>query len=134
MVTSDPDHMERWRAVAAWYGEQAAHPTWAFLAPLRDLVAWAAEQPMAAKLFPGTSHHWLTVAMHPGYQPELPFFSVGGRSGGEFSFELWASVGRQAHAVLAPAGEAREVFSEFVSRLKALAERAPAPARPRETR
>jgi hypothetical protein len=113
----DLDPVQRWWSISEWYTEFAAMRHWEFLAPMVELTAWVAEQPFAASLFPGTSHEWLCVHLHSGYDPDRPFLSCGVRGGGQFECELWAAVGRSRGKRLVPFGQAREVFAEFVGLL-----------------
>ena len=94
MNAEDRDSVLRWQSISDWYAEFATQLHWEFLAPMVGLTAWVAEQPFAAPLFPGTSHEWLCVDLHTGYNPDLPFFSCGARADGQFECELWAAVGR----------------------------------------
>jgi hypothetical protein len=121
MVTSDPDPTERWRAIVEFYTDFAAKRHWEFLAPMVGLAEWVAAQPMAARLYPGTSHEWLTVGLHPGYQPELPFFASCSGGDGLFRCELYGAVGRQLHTWAGPLDQAPAAFTEFVGRLEAVA-------------
>jgi hypothetical protein len=98
------------------------------------LTTWVAEQPFAAPLFPGTSHEWLCVHLHAGYNPDLPFFSCGARSDGQFECELWAAVGRSRGQKVVPFGQAREVFEEFVGLLHGLGRNAEPDAAPHRGR
>jgi hypothetical protein len=102
MVTNDPNPAERWRAITEFYTDFAARKHWEFLTPMIDLTKWVAAQPMAAKLYPGTSHEWLTVGLGPGYQPELPFFAACSGLDGQFQCELYLAVGRQLHKWVGP--------------------------------
>ena len=94
MNAEDRDSVLRWQSISDWYAEFATQLHWEFLAPMVGLTAWVAVQPFAAPLFPGTSHEWLCVHLHTGYNPDLPFFSCGARADGQFECELWAAVGR----------------------------------------
>jgi hypothetical protein len=120
MVTSDPNPAKRWQQIVDFYADFAAMKDWEFLAPMIGLAEWAAAQPMAATLYPGTSHEWLTVSLHPGYEPELPFFAAGARGDGQFQCELFRAVGRQLHSWVGPLEQARRMFTEFVGRLGAV--------------
>jgi hypothetical protein len=121
MNAADQDPVKRWQSISNWYAEFAAKPYWEFLAPMVGLTAWVAEQPFAAPLFPGTSHEWLCVHLHAGYDPDRPFFSCGARGDGLFVCVLWAAVGRRRGKRLVPLDQTREVFAEFVGLLHGLA-------------
>ena len=95
MNATDPDPIQRWRSISDWYAEFAALPHWEFLIPMIELATWVAEQPFAGPLLPCTSHEWLCVQLHLGYNPDRPFFSCGIRADSQFEFSLWASVGRR---------------------------------------
>jgi hypothetical protein len=88
MKAEGQDPVQRWRSISDWYADFAAQPHWGFLSPMVGLTAWVAEQPFAVPLFPGTSHEWLCVGMHTGYNPDRPFYSCGVRSDGQFECEL----------------------------------------------
>jgi hypothetical protein len=117
MYAEDRDAVRRWQSISNRYAEFAAQPHWDFLAPMVGLTAWVAVQPFAASLFPGTSHEWLCVHLHTGYNPNLPFFSCGARGDGQYECELWAAVGRSWGKRVVPFNQAREVFAEFVASL-----------------
>jgi hypothetical protein len=125
MVTSDPDPAKRWQVIVEFYADFAARRHWEFLAPMIGLAEWVAGQPMAAKLYPGTSHEWLTMSLHPEYQPELPFFAARVRGDGQFQCELFEAVGCQLHSRVGPLEQARTMFIEFVGRLEAVAQKHP---------
>jgi len=118
MVTNNPDPAERWRVVVEFYGEFAAQQHWEFLAPMVRLAEWVSAQPMAAKLYPGTSHEWLTVSLQPGYQPDLPFFVACAGADGQFRCQLYGAVGRLLHTWLGAVDQAPAAFTEFVGRLE----------------
>jgi hypothetical protein len=84
------------------------------------LAAWVTEQSFAVPLFPNTSHEWLCVSLHTGYEPERPFFSCGVRADGQFQFELWAAVGHSRGRRLVPFEESRQVFLEYVALLQGM--------------
>ncbi len=94
---------------------------WEYLHPMVGLAEWAAAQPMAARLYPGTSHDWLVVGLHPGYQPELPFVSCRVRPDGPFECHQSAKVGHELRDWTGPMEQARVVFGEFIGHLEALA-------------
>jgi len=125
MMTSDPDPGKRWRAIVEFYAHFAAMKHWEFLAPMVELAEWLATQPAAAKLYPGTSHEWLTVHLHPGYQPGRPFFAAGVRGDGQFLCKLHESVGCPLHSWVGPLEQARSKFMEFVGRLEAIVPKGP---------
>jgi len=120
MVTSEPNPADRWRAIVDFYIEFAGVQHWQFLAPMIELVKWVAAQPMAARLYLGTSHEWLTVGLHAGYQPELPFFVACSGGDGQFRCELFGAVGRPVHKWVGPLDHAPSAFTEFVGRLEAV--------------
>lgn len=124
MKVDDPDPVKRWRAIIDFYTEFSAVQHWEFLAPMVQLAVWLSDQPMAARLYPGTSHEWLCVSLVPGYNPDLPFFSCGTRGEGMFECELWKAVGRRWGKRLFPWEEATKAFAEFVKDLDAIAEQA----------
>lgn len=117
MKAEHEDPVRRWRAISDWYADFAALPQWDFLTPMIELTAWVGEQPFATPLFPATSHEWLCVHLHAGYNPDLPFFSCGVHGYGWFECELWASVGSSRGRRVVPIDQAREVFAEFVGLL-----------------
>ncbi len=114
MKAENQDPIQRWRSITEFYEEFAVKPHWEFLLPMVALTSWVAEQPFAAPLYPGTSHEWLCVDLHIGYNPDLPFFSCGVRSDGRFECELWVSVGSSQDRRVVALDQAREVFAEFV--------------------
>jgi hypothetical protein len=111
------DPLQRWRAISDWYAEFATDRQWGFLGPMVGLTAWVAEQPFAAPLFPSTSHEWLCVGLHTGYDPDRPFFSCLARVDGQFECELWAAVCSSRGRRVVPIDQAREVFAEFTALL-----------------
>jgi len=124
MNAEDRDPVRRWQSISDWYAEFAAQPHWELLAPMVGLTAWVAVQSFAAPLFPGTSHEWLCVQLHTGYNPDPPFFSCGARADGQFECELWVAVGRSRGRRVVPFDQARKVFGEFVASLHAISGRA----------
>jgi hypothetical protein len=109
--------------VAEFFAGAAATPGWGFLRPMVELVEWVAAQPIAARLYPGTSHAWLMVGLHPGYEPGRPFFSAGYGwpvNQRRFEYKLWSSVGRLLDTRVVPVAQVREVFAEFVQRLDSI--------------
>lgn len=121
MRTSDPGPAVRWRAIVAFYTEFAAMIDWEHHHAMVGLAEWAAAQPMAAGLYPGTSHEWLVVGLRPGYRPERPFVSCRLRPDGPFECELWTKVGHRLRAWAGPMEQARLVFGMFVGHLEGLA-------------
>jgi hypothetical protein len=117
MKAEDVNPLKRWRSISDWYAESAAAPDWRFLAPMIGLTAWVAEQPFAVPLYPNTSHQWLCVSLHTGYNPELPFFSCVVRGDGQFICELWAGIGRSRGRRVVPFETSHQVFAEYVALL-----------------
>ncbi len=115
---------ERWLPIAEWYDQLMGTTGWPSLAPMADLVRWVADQPMAGRLFPCTSHTALCVDLRPGYDPERPFFSCQTGDDGRLRCELWAAVGRSLGEQVYPLAQAREAFTEFVGQLEAVARHA----------
>jgi hypothetical protein len=126
----DQDPVQRWHSISEFYVEFAAMPHWEFLAPMVGLTEWVAKQPFVAKIFPGTSHEWLCVHLHTGYNPDLPFFSCGVREDGQFECELWAAVGSSRGKREVLFRQACETFAEFVGHLHRVAAEAEPSAAP----
>lgn len=120
MTANDPDPTQAWRDVREFYVEFAAKPHWEFLAPMIELVEWLTEDPTASRLYPGTSHEWLTLSLTPGYHPERAFISACSLPDSLFECELYAEVAELVDAVICPETETRVKLTEYISRLKSL--------------
>jgi hypothetical protein len=125
MKADDPDPVQRWLKVHEFYSDFAAKPGWGFLSPMVGLVEWVAYQPMAALLYPRTSHEWLTVSFVPDYDPETPFVVAISRGDGQFECELFAAVAEPVDIRIGPLEHAREIFVDFAGRLRDLSESSP---------
>jgi len=99
--------------------------------PLRPLPGTVRSKPERDRV-PGTSHGWLCVGLHTGYNPNLPFISCGARSDRQFECELWAAVGTSRGRRIVPIDHACEIFAEFVGLLNG-AGRSAEPVAPRDT-
>ncbi len=117
MKADDPEPVQRWQSISKWYAEFASMGGWEFLQPMVGLTAWISEQPLAAQLYPSTSHEWLCVHLLPGYNPDQPFFSCGARADGQFECELWAKVAQSLSRQLVPLDSASALVTEFVCKL-----------------
>jgi hypothetical protein len=122
MQVDDPDPVKRWQEVVDFYTDFASMKHCKFLAPMIGLAEWVGKQSFAARLYPGTSHDWLTVSLVPGYLPEKPFFACLAHSDGTFSCELLAAGGNSCGKQVFPLEQAHEAFTEFVGRLEKMAE------------
>lgn len=121
MQVENTDAVQRWRSISELYAELAAMPHWEFQAPMVELTAWVAEQTFAVSLFPFTSHEWLCVGLHAGYDPDRPLFACVVQADGLFNYELRDAVGHRRRKLVVPFGKARKVFVEFVGLLQGLA-------------
>ena len=118
MKSDDADPVRRWLEVRDFYSEFAAKPGWEFLSPMIGLAEWVAHQPMASRLYPMTSHEWLTVSFSPGYDPERPFVVALSRSDARFSCELFGGVAEPLDVDTCPLEKANELFAKYIDRLE----------------
>ena len=117
MKAQDSDTVKRWQSISEWYAEFANLPGWEFLQPMIGITAWVGEQPFGARLYPGTSHEWLCVDLHPGYNPEQPFFSCVTKADWQFECTLWERVGRRLSRQIVPIDQAQLLFTDYVGKL-----------------
>jgi hypothetical protein len=116
----EADSSQRWQAIIRFYKSHAAMADWEFLQSMIDLSVWIERHPMAAKLWPLTSHASLCISLVPGYNPDLPFFAVEVQADGSFMFRLLGRVGDLRYSQPSTRTEVLRVFEEFVSRLVAI--------------
>jgi hypothetical protein len=119
-MKDEPDPVRRWHRIRDFYVEFTAMPGYGFLGPMVGLANWVADQPMASRLYPSTSHEWLLVKLAAGYDPESPFFVAISRADGQFECELFAAVSEPVDIHICPPEEARTTFTNFVGLLERL--------------
>jgi|SRR5579871_5221352 len=117
MKVDDPDPIQLWQSISAWYAEFASMHNWEYLIPMVALTTWIGEQPFATNLYPSTSHEWLCVHLVPGFNRDQSFFSCCVKAGGEFECEAWAKVGQSLCRKSVPLDQDRMLFTEFVGKL-----------------
>jgi hypothetical protein len=114
-MAENAETKERWAHIVRFYSDLVKNEGWEFVTPMIGLTRWAADQHFAHTLFPGTSLARLCVHTRPGYNPDIPFFSVGAVENGErIEFHLLKQVGTELRNEQCEVAQAHTMFREYV--------------------
>jgi hypothetical protein len=81
-----------WAYYAAGYRDWAKDPSRQYFTNMAVFIERLHALPDFDQLRPCTSHFWLLVMKHEGYQPELPFICVQCNEDGSFTLQLFKEV------------------------------------------
>jgi len=110
------EHERRWASYAATYRKLAKDRNRQYFTNMSVFIERLQALPEFEQLKPCTSHFWLLVMKHEGYQPELPFISVHCNPDGSFTLQLFRSVAEPAGPeITRPLDDAVETLSQLAT-------------------
>ncbi len=111
MHAGHPEPTERWGAVPEWYAAFASERHWEFLTPMVGFTRWVGSLPIAAMLYPHTSHEYLCVQLRPGHLPDEPLVFACVRPDGQFECGLQGCKGQLLSCRTSPIESAHDAFA-----------------------